>query len=252
MMEMLEEGTTSRSAIEIAEQQERLGASIGTGADLDSSSVSLTALTANLAPSLELMADIVRNPAFAAADVARVKDQRLAAIAQEKASPFGLATRAMRPLIYGPGHPYGSVGGLGNEATITALTPALLSRAHARWLRPDTARIAVVGDITMAELLPQLEASFGNWKAPGEPAPVKNLAVPLPAAQAASGGDRPAKFAAIGAAVCARAAADRRTQNGQEALDLADEVTRRRLPLAAQHGSARGQGLELWRGQPDQ
>ncbi|MBS1240374.1 MAG: Peptidase inactive domain protein, partial [Proteobacteria bacterium] len=163
MMDLLEEGTTTRSAIEIAEEQERLGASIGTGSDMDTSSVSLTALTANLTPSLELMADIVRNPAFAEADVARVKDQRLADIAQEKADPFGQASRAMRPIIYGEAHPYGSVGGLGNEATIEALTPAALRAEHGRWLRPDTAKIMVVGDIAMAELLPQLERSFGSW-----------------------------------------------------------------------------------------
>src|SRR5690606_18846969 len=83
MMELLEEGTETRSALEIAVEQERLGASVGTGTSTDLSTVSLTALTANLVPSLELMADITRNPAFAAEDVARVKEQRLAAIAQE-------------------------------------------------------------------------------------------------------------------------------------------------------------------------
>ncbi len=81
------------------------------------------------------MADIVRNPAFTAEDVARVKDQRLADIAQEKADPFGLATRAMRPIIYGENHPYGNVGGLGNEAVIEALTPDALRAEHQRWLR---------------------------------------------------------------------------------------------------------------------
>src|SRR5690606_33793700 len=95
MMDMLEEGTTSRSAVEIAEEQERLGASIGASTSTDRSVVSMSALTANLLPSLELMADMVRNPAFAASEVARVKDQRLADIAQEQASPGGLALRAL-------------------------------------------------------------------------------------------------------------------------------------------------------------
>ena len=97
MMELLEEGTTTRSAIEIAIEQERLGADISTGTRTDTNSVAMTALTANLAPSLALMADVVRNPAFDPAEVARVKDQRLAAIAQEQADPAGPRLPRARP-----------------------------------------------------------------------------------------------------------------------------------------------------------
>src|SRR5690606_11389916 len=138
--------------------------------------------TANLAPSLALMADIARNPAFAEDDVARVKAQRLAEIAQQQASPSGLAQRALGPLIYGAAHPYGSVGGTGEPAVIEALTPAALAREHDTWLRPDLAQITAVGDVTMAELLPALEKAFGDWKTPAEPAPEKNLAAPIPPA----------------------------------------------------------------------
>jgi predicted Zn-dependent peptidase len=105
MLDALDEGTTTRNAEQIAAEQERLGASIDAGTTTDSSQISMTALTANLLPSLQLMADIARNPAFAQADVARIKSQRLAEIAQEQASPLGLAQRAMRPLIYGDQHP---------------------------------------------------------------------------------------------------------------------------------------------------
>jgi len=182
MMDMLEEGTKTRSAIEIAEEQERLGAAISAGVGTDVSTVSLTALTANLAPSLALMADVVRNPAFAAADVERVRGQRLAEIAQQQASPVGLAQRAIGPLIYGPDHPYGSVGAAGLTEVIETITPATLAAEHAKWLRPDTARITVVGDITMAELVPALEQAFGNWQAPAAPKPTKNLSTAIPQA----------------------------------------------------------------------
>ena len=140
----------------------------------------MSALTANLAPSLALMADVVRNPAFDPGEVARVKDQRLAAIAQEQADPAGLAYRALDPLIYGEGHPYGSVGATGKASVIEALTPEALAEAHRTWLRPDTARFTVVGDVTMAELLPALEAAFGDWRAPAAPKPVKDLAARRP------------------------------------------------------------------------
>jgi predicted Zn-dependent peptidase len=183
MMELLEEGTTTRSAMDIAIAQERLGADISTGTRTDVNSVAMSALTANLAPSLELMADVVRNPAFDPNEVARVKDQRLAEIAQEQADPAGLAYRALDPLIYGDAHPYGSVGATGKAAVIEALTPAALAETHRTWLRPDTARFTVVGDVTMAELLPALEAAFGDWRAPATAKPVKNLATPTPPAK---------------------------------------------------------------------
>jgi len=252
MMDLLEEGTTTRSAIDIAEQQERLGASISTGSDMDTSSITLTALTANLAPSLELMADMVRNPAFKPEDVARVKDQRLADIAQEKASPFGLATRALGPILYGPDHPYGSVGGLGNEDVISALTPQQLAGEHARWLRPDLANIVVVGDITMDELLPQLDAAFGRWPVVRSMPPKKDLTVPTaPARQRVVVIDRPNSPQSI--LLFGRVLPLKGTDQGQEALDLANEVmgngflSRLNMDLREDKGWSYGVGSRITR-----
>lgn len=182
LMEMLDEGTATRDATGIAEEQERLGARISTGAGIDSSVVMLSALTANLAPSLSLMADVVRNPAFKPGDVARVRDQQLAEIAQAISSPRELAARNLAPLLYGTAHPYGQPGdGLGDAKSVAALTPEALQAAHDKWLRPDLARITVVGDVTMAELKPLLEAAFGSWQAPATPPPAKSLDAPVPA-----------------------------------------------------------------------
>lgn len=223
MLEMLEEGTTTRSAVEIAEQQERLGAQIATAITTDTSAVTLTALTANLAPSLALMADIVRNPAFAAGELARVKNQRLAAIAQEQASPMGLAARALGPLIYGEAHPYGSVGASGTPAVIEALDAAALRAEHARWLRPDLARIMVVGDVTMAELVPALEQAFGDWQAPAGPPPTKDLAAATPPPRARLVViDRPGSPQSV--LMMGRVLPLLGTTGGTEALELANEV----------------------------
>ncbi|MEO6388301.1 MAG: pitrilysin family protein [Croceibacterium sp.] len=223
MMDLLQEGTTTRSSEEIAIAQERLGASIGTGTSTDRSSVSMTALVANLRPSLELMADVVNNPAFKAEDVARVKDQRLAEIAQELAEPAGIASRALGPLIYGPNHPYGSVGSTGKTDVIEALTPEILAAEHARWLRPDLARLTVVGDITMAQLLPELEAAFGHEVAPATAAPTKNLAIATPPpARRLIVIDRPNSPQSV--LLLARVLPLQGTQQGTEALDLANEV----------------------------
>ncbi|MFA6219308.1 MAG: pitrilysin family protein [Erythrobacter sp.] len=183
MMDLLEEGTTSRSAVQIAEEQERLGAQIGIDSSLDTSTVSMNALTSNLAPSLALMADIVRNPAFAETEVRRVRDQHLAEIAQQLSSPGGLAGRTLRPLLFGESHPYGSVGSLGLVPVIKTVGPATLRAEHQAWIRPENARIFVVGDISVDELLPQLERAFGGWHGAGEAAPAKQLDRATPAPQ---------------------------------------------------------------------
>ena len=192
MLAALKEGTADdraasglparkRDATQLLEEEERLGATIDTGASMDTSAITMAALTANLAPSLSLLGDIVRHPAFAPADVARLKEQRLAALAQTLANPSGLAMRALNPLIFGPTHPYGlPADGLGDALSIKALGPQSLVAAHAKWLRPDLARITVVGDITMGELLPLLEAAFGDWQAPANPKPVKPIDAPVP------------------------------------------------------------------------
>ena len=252
MMELLSEGTTGRSAVQVAEEQERLGASITTGSDIDTSSIRLTALTANLAPSLELMADIALNPAFADGEVARVKDQRLAKIAQEKAAPFGLAMRAVGPLIYGADHPYGSVGGLGREDVVGALTPDDLRAEHHKWLRADTARIVAVGDITLEELLPQLEHALGGMAARVDAPPVKRLDAPLPAPeQRIVVIDRPNSPQSV--VLMARALPLTGRQAGQEALDLANEVigdgflSRLNLNLREDKGWSYGAGSQISR-----
>lgn len=224
MMGMLDEGTTTRSATAIAEEQERLGASIGTGASLDSSGVTLDALKPNLAASLALMADIARNPAFAAGEVARVKAQQLASLSQALASPRALAQRTLPTVLFGPAHPYGQpADGLGNPKAIAAQTPASLRAAHDKWLRPDLARITVVGDITMGELLPLLNRAFGDWKAPAGSAPIKNLTAVPPAPRSRIVLiDRPNSPQSVifGGRVLALTGRDQ----GKEALDLANEV----------------------------
>jgi predicted Zn-dependent peptidase len=184
MLKMLDEGTATRSSTEIAEEEERLGAAISAGGSIDTSSITLSALTANLAPSLALMADIARNPVFADGEVARVKDQQLAELAQALSTPHAIAGRELTKVLFA-GHPYAQpTDGLGDAQSLAALTPAALRAAHDKWLRPDLARITVVGNVTMAELMPLLEKAFGDWRNPATPKPVKDLAAPIPAPHA--------------------------------------------------------------------
>jgi len=179
MLGLLKEGTTSRTAVQIAEEEERLGAVVGAGATVDRTLVSLSAPSANLAPALELMADVIRNPAFAPADVERRKAQQLAGIAQEMSSPNGMGARAWPALVYGEAHPYGRpFSGLGRADAVQGLDRDDLAAFHGAWVRPDAAQIFVVSDRPLAEVTAALEARLGDWRAPATPRGVKNFGDP--------------------------------------------------------------------------
>ncbi|MGE5145464.1 MAG: M16 family metallopeptidase, partial [Candidatus Eiseniibacteriota bacterium] len=174
---MLDEGTKELDSVEIAKRKERLGALIRSSVSLDSSEVSLNALNANLAASLDLFADIVRNPAFRDADIARIRGQWLADIEQEKTQPVALALRTLPPLLYGKDHPYGiPFTGTGTTASIKSLTAADMRAFQGDFLRPDNARVLVAGDTTLAAIVPELERAFGDWKAPASAIPKNNIA----------------------------------------------------------------------------
>jgi zinc protease len=183
-MSMLDTGTESRGALEISAEAEGLGARISAGSDLDASSVNLSALKTELVPSIELWADLIRNPVFASEEIERLRGRWIAGIAQEKAEPSSLALRLLPPAIYGPGHAYGvPLTGSGTEESIASITRDDLVAFTETWLRPDNAMIFIAGDTTLAEITPMLERAFRGWNAPDTPLPAKNIApVELPPA----------------------------------------------------------------------
>jgi len=173
-LDMLDEGTVGRSALEISGELDRLGASLGTGSNLDMSLVTLSALRENLAPSLDLFADVVLNPSFPEADFRRLKRQQMAAIQREKAQPVSMALRVFPALLYGEGHAYSNpLTGSGTEESVGRITLEELREFHETWFRPNHATLVAVGDVTMEELLPLLEQRFAGWE-PGD-VPGKNV-----------------------------------------------------------------------------
>jgi zinc protease len=176
-MAMLDQGAGKRSALELAAAIENEGAIISTGAGLDTASISLSALKERLDSSLALFADVALRPQFAESEIERVRQQWLARIAQEKTRPEAVAMRLLPPLLYGEDHAYAiPFTGSGTEDSIRALSRADLVDFQRNWLRPDNAHIIVVGDTTMAEIVPLLEKHLGNWQAPATPVPEKNIA----------------------------------------------------------------------------
>ncbi|HEX8849074.1 MAG TPA: pitrilysin family protein [Gemmatimonadaceae bacterium] len=174
-MQMLDEGTTSRTAPQIADQLASLGANLSAGADLDAMFVSLNVLKDKLDPALAIYSDVILHPSFPQSDLDRVKKIQLANIQQEKVQPFTMGLRVLPLLVYGAGHAYGQpLTGSGTEASVNAITRGDLSEFHSTWFKPNHATIIAVGDITMPELTAKLERAFAGWKQ-GE-VPAKNIA----------------------------------------------------------------------------
>jgi zinc protease len=172
---MLDEGSKTRSAPEIADQMALLGAALGGGSNWDSSNASLSVLTKNLDPALAIFADVVVTPRFDAKEFARVQDNTLTAITRRKDSPPTVANLAFARLLYGQKHPYGWPM-TGVETSIKKMTPADLRRTYDATWRPNNAVLIVAGDTTEAVLRPKLEAAFKTWK----PRPVAARKLPAP------------------------------------------------------------------------
>lgn len=164
-MNMLDEGTETRTALEISEELALLGASVGASSGLDASTVSLSALKSELDASLELYADVILNPAFPEADFNRLKQEQLVGIQREKVTPVQMALRVFPGLLYGDGHAYGlPLTGSGTTESVSDLTRDDLQKFHDTWFKPNNATLIVVGDVSMAELQPRLERVFNGWK----------------------------------------------------------------------------------------
>ncbi len=174
VMSMLDEGTATLNSQQVAEAKERLGANIDTGSSLDRSTVTLSALSANLGPSLALLGDIVKQPAFDPAELERVRTQRLTAIKQLQKDPNGIAQRVLPALLFGDSHPYATLPG-GDAAAIGRFTRGELVGFKDSWLRPDRMKVFVVSDRPLAEIQPLIEAEFGQWATPPVPAGVKQF-----------------------------------------------------------------------------
>jgi len=159
---LFDEGTTKLSSQAIAEASERLGANITAGSGDDRSTFTLSALTANLAPSLDLMRQVMREPAFNPADLERVRTQAVTGIRQSMKSPQGIAQRTLAPELFG-NSPY---GGVSTVKSISGITRDDLVAFKDQWIRPDNGEVFVISDKPLAEVLKSLNAAFGDWKAP--------------------------------------------------------------------------------------
>ena len=167
--DLLTRGTTTRSATDIAEQIESLGAEISSGSGADSSSVSLQTRSDRANDAFTVFADVVRNPAFADEELERARQQALDGLQVALSQPGSIASFAMARAIYGDA-PYGAVA---SPTSIGAITRADMGSFHSTYWRPDNAVLVITGDVSADEGFALAEHFFGDWARPDAPMPAR-------------------------------------------------------------------------------
>ncbi|MDN3918753.1 M16 family metallopeptidase [Roseateles violae] len=162
---MLQEGTRTRSAQQIADEVADIGAALSSSAGREDARIELASLKTHFAKGLSLLADVALNPVFAPAEVERQRAARLAALAQQREEPEAVAGVVAARALYGDAHPLGA-SALGDEAALQAVDSAALRAFWQANYRPDQAALVVAGDVTEAELRPLAERLFGAWQRP--------------------------------------------------------------------------------------
>lgn len=168
---MLDEGTSTRSAPQIADEVAHLGASLTTGSSMDATTISTRALAKNFPAALDLLADVTLHPVFPAEEVERQRTARLGQIVQQRDNASGVAGQVVAAVLYGKSHPYG-YSEIGTETAVKAMTRADMMAFWKENLVPNNAALVVAGDISMTELRALADKAFAGWQrgAPVRPA----------------------------------------------------------------------------------
>ncbi|MGH9147985.1 MAG: M16 family metallopeptidase, partial [Vicinamibacterales bacterium] len=165
---MLDEGTMTRNALQIADEVAQLGGSLGTGSSMDSTQVTASSLKRTFPALLDLIADVARRPSFPADEIERQRASRLASLVQQRENPSAAANTAMFAALYGHNHAYGFTE-LGTEASNRAMTRDDLQKFWGQNFVPNNSALVVSGQITLEEVKGLAERAFGSWQA-GTPA----------------------------------------------------------------------------------
>jgi len=161
--DLLDEGTKSRSTLEISDEIESIGASFGVYSNFDGSYMTLNVLKKYMERGLNVFSDVLSNPVFPVKEFERLKVQRLAALLQQRDQPVAIANNAFSYILYGTDHPYGN-NPAGNEASLKALSRDDIQMFYQSCYRPNNATLIVVGDIKLGEVTAILDRTLSGWK----------------------------------------------------------------------------------------
>jgi predicted Zn-dependent peptidase len=171
---MLDQGAGSRSALELADAIDYLGADLSASSGFDSTVVRLHTTVARLAEALPIMADVALRPTFPKEELERKRQERLTSLLQGRDDPATISAVTFSRVLFGPEHRYG-VPTFGTGETIKAFTVDDLKTFYTSIFRPDNAALIVVGDVTADRVMPLLESNFGSWKPGAVAKPAQSL-----------------------------------------------------------------------------
>ena len=174
---LLDQGTTSKTAEEIADEIDFIGGALGTGSGSDVSFANVVVMKDSFDVGMDMLADVVRHPAFAPEEIERQKQQAISSLQVSREDPAYVAGVVIDRLMYGF-HPYG-LPSSGTPATLAAITRADLQAYHARNFVPNNMILGIVGDVTSEEAFAAAERVFGGWPA-AERAPLTTVEPPPP------------------------------------------------------------------------
>ena len=167
-IDMLQNGTSSRSALQFADELALIGSTLRVRSSQDDSSLTLVGMRTSVDAGLDLLGDAVMNPAFASEELERQRQVRLGQLVRAKGDANDLANRTMMRALYGPANPHGYTEP-GTEDSIRAITRDDVKEFWSHYLVPSSAGLIVSGDISVADLRKSLDKTLGRWKGAAAP-----------------------------------------------------------------------------------
>ena len=159
---LLDEGTTTRSSKQLAEQIDFVGGSLGAKTDEDFTTASARTLKKDIDLGFTLLADILQRPAFPKQEFERVRSQILGEIASDNDDPGHVAMKAFNQLVF-QNHPYRWPVN-GTEDTLGKITLADVQNFYAKEYLPSQVILTIVGDVTVEQATTLVQGYFGSWK----------------------------------------------------------------------------------------
>ncbi|MFQ5662462.1 MAG: M16 family metallopeptidase [Terriglobia bacterium] len=153
-------GTKTRKGEEIDRLLENMGASVETSIGTTAATASLFALKEDLPRVLEVLADLLQNPAFPEDKLELAKVQERTAIARRNDNVLGIANREFFKLLYGKQSPYARTT---EYATIQNVSRDDLAGFHWRYFHPNQTILGLWGDFDSNQVRTQVERLFGSW-----------------------------------------------------------------------------------------
>ena len=174
---LLDRGTQSKTAEQIADEIDFIGGALATGSGSDLTFANSVVMKDSFDVGMNLLADVIRNPAFAQEEIDRSKEQLISSLQVSNNDPDYVASVLLERLVYGF-HPYG-VPNSGTPETMAAITRADLQEYHRKYSVPNNMVLAIVGDVMSEEAFAAAERAFGAWPRGDVPA-ISLIAPPEP------------------------------------------------------------------------